>query len=74
MSITEMKPRAYDIDNSNDMARLFRECEGYLRTCKSRHHGTDFEGRQFAIDALSELWERHARREAALKTAKGTSE
>jgi len=29
-----LKPRAYDIDNSNDMARLFRECAGYLQTCK----------------------------------------
>jgi len=69
-----LKPRAYDIDNSNDMARLFRECAGYLQTCKRDHHGTDLEGRQFAMVALTELWERHARREAILKTAEGKTE
>jgi hypothetical protein len=74
MSITD-KPRAYDIDNSNDVARLFRECAGYLKTCKATHCGTDFEGRRFAIDALSALWDRHARREEVLlKTAQGKSD
>ncbi len=74
MSTVDTRPRAYDIDNSNDMARLFRECEGYLRTCKRHHHGTDFEGREFAMKALAELWDRNALREAALKTAQGTGE
>ena len=69
MTIADMRPRAYDIDNPNDVARLFRECAGYLRTCKRHHHGTDFEGRIFAIDALSQLWDRHALQEAALSSA-----
>lgn len=69
--MSNAKPRAYDIDNPNDLARLFRECAGYLNTCKNSHHGTDFQGRQFAMTALSELWERHARLQEALKTEQG---
>lgn len=58
MSLSNITPRAYDLDDMNEVKRLFRECEGYLRTCKRNHHGTDFEGRQFAMEALAELWER----------------
>lgn len=49
-------PKAYDIDNPDEVARLHRECFGYLHA--SRRSGTDREGRQFAMDALDALWNR----------------
>jgi hypothetical protein len=58
MSITDNRPRPYDLGNPKEIKRLLRECEGYLRTCKRHHHGTDFEGREFAMRALAELAER----------------
>lgn len=45
-------PRPYDLSLSSERLRLFRELRGYLETCKRHHHGTDFEGRQHALDAL----------------------
>lgn len=50
-------PRPYDLSDPAEMKRLFGECHGYLRTCHHKH-GTDWEGRQFAIDALAILSER----------------
>lgn len=47
-------PRAYDLDDPAELLRLYRECHGYLRTCH-RKHGTDWEGRDFAIKALDKL-------------------
>lgn len=49
------RPRAYDLKRPSELRRLLRECRGYITTCKRHHHGTDFEGRDFAIDALDEL-------------------
>lgn len=49
------KPRAYDINDPAEIARLYRECSGYLKTCRRHHHGTDYEGRRFAIEALDRL-------------------
>jgi hypothetical protein len=59
MSIADMRPRAFDLSKPSEIRRLLRECEGYLRTCKRHHHGTDFEGRDFAMAALMELAERY---------------
>lgn len=58
MSITDMRPRPYDLSDPAELRRLMLECEGYLRTCKRHHHGTDFQGRDFAMAALRELAER----------------
>lgn len=52
--IRENPPRAYDVNNPAELRRLFRECRGYLHTCH-RQHGTDWEGRKFAMDALDIL-------------------
>jgi len=54
----DIAPRAYNLEDPKEIKRLLLECEGYLRTCKQRHHGTDFEGRQFATEALRLLAER----------------
>lgn len=51
------RPRAYDLTNPDEVRRLHRECWGYLRTCHHKH-GTDWEGRRFAMDALKALYER----------------
>lgn len=59
MSLADLRPRPFDLDNPAEIRRLLRECEGYLRTCKRNHHGTDFEGRQFAMDALVKLAARY---------------
>jgi hypothetical protein len=58
MSITDNRQRPYDLGDPKEIRRLLRECEGYLRTCKRHHHGTDFEGREFAMQALAKLAER----------------
>ena len=59
MSIADIQPRAFDLSKPSEIRRLLRECEGYLRTCKRHHHGTDFDGRGFAMAALMELAERY---------------
>jgi hypothetical protein len=51
------KPQAYDLTQKAEFLRLMREAAGYLMTCRSDHHGTDREGRNFAIAALKELAE-----------------
>lgn len=48
-------PRAYDLTKPSEIERLVRECRGYIHTCRRDHHGTDREGRQFAIEALEAL-------------------
>jgi hypothetical protein len=55
MSKDNTQPRPYDLDDPAEIKRLFQECEGYLNTCRRDHHGTDFQGRQFAMVALHEL-------------------
>lgn len=59
MSIADLRPRPFDLDNPAEIRRLLRECEGYLSTCRRDHHGTDFQGRQFAMVALRKLAERY---------------
>ena len=58
MGIVDLRPRAFDLDNPAEIRRLLRECEGCLNTCRRDHHGTDFQGRQFAMVALRALAER----------------
>lgn len=53
----ENKPRAYDLFDREEFFRLARECAGYLRVCHDKH-GTDWEGRKFAMDALEAIWKR----------------
>lgn len=53
-AIEKNKPREYDLTTRKELRRLFHECRGYLQTCHQKH-GTDWEGRKFAIDALSRL-------------------
>lgn len=46
-------PRKYILTRKSEWVRLFREVHGYLRTCH-RQHGTDWSGRNHAMDALIE--------------------
>src|ERR1019366_7183474 len=50
-------PTSYNLDDPAEVKRLLRECEGYLHTCRRDHHGTDLQGRQFAMVALRALAE-----------------
>ena len=52
---TAIKPRAYDLADAGEVDRLLREVAGYLETCRRQHHGTDFQGRMFAADAMREF-------------------
>lgn len=52
-----LHPTKYNLDDPAEVKRLLRECEGYLHTCRRDHHGTDFHGREFAMQALRELSE-----------------
>lgn len=52
--IAKNKPREYLLDDPTEFLRLMRECRGYLHTCHHKH-GTDWEGRKFAIEALEKL-------------------
>ena len=54
-----MKPRPYDLDDPKEFLRLLREVRGYLHTCRNQHHGTDWDGRRFAIAALEQLCVKH---------------
>ena len=47
-------PRPYELGDPKELNRLYRECRGYLHTCHKKH-GTDWEGRKFAMDALDTL-------------------
>jgi len=59
MALADLRPRRFDLNNPVEVRRLLLECEGYLRTCKRHHHGTDFEGRDFAMEALRDLAARY---------------
>jgi len=52
--VGQPQPKPFDLDDNSEIYRLLMECHGYLRTCH-RQHGTDWEGRKFAMDALEEL-------------------
>lgn len=47
-------PRPYDLADPKETLRLLRETAGYLRVCHNKH-GTDWEGRRYAIEALGAL-------------------
>jgi hypothetical protein len=58
------EPRKYDIAKPEELKRLHEELLGYLKVSlnancphcrKAYREGTDFTGRQFAIDALKDL-------------------
>lgn len=51
------KPAPYNLNETAEVYRLLSECWGYLHTCHNKH-GTDWEGRKFAMDALDELQKR----------------
>lgn len=48
------KPQAYDLNQPAEFYRLMREVHGYLHTCHYKH-GTDWDGRKYAMDALDAL-------------------
>lgn len=54
-----IKPSPYDLTDPVELARLLREVEGYLHTCRDKHHGTDFEGRRYAMDAIATIRRDH---------------
>ena len=49
---TGNEPRAYDLSDPSERARLLREIEGYLKTSAFYHEGTDREGRIHAACGL----------------------
>ncbi len=51
---SEDRPREFLLDDPKERRRLFFECRGFLHTCHFKH-GTDWEGRRFAIEALDKL-------------------
>lgn len=52
--LAKNKARTYDLDNPAEVKRLYQECRGYLQLCHHKH-GTDWEGRKFAMEALDAL-------------------
>lgn len=54
IAVEQGKPRPFDLDDKIDLRRLYREASGYLKVCHLKH-GTDWEGRKFAIEALEAL-------------------
>jgi len=46
------RPRPYDLKDPDEVKRLHAEVLGYLKTDRQAGYGTDFDGRQFAIEAL----------------------
>ena len=54
------KPTKYNMTKDVDIRRWFMEMEGYFRCGEESnkdfiHHGTDLEGRKFAVDAFHQL-------------------
>jgi uncharacterized protein (UPF0212 family) len=58
------EPRKYNLTSANEKTRLYEELLGYMKVSlgakcpychKQIHEGTDFEGRQYAIEALEFL-------------------
>lgn len=49
------RPRSYNLDDASEIARLYRELRGYIATCVKQHHGTDYDGRRHAFEALEKL-------------------
>lgn len=46
-------PKPYDLNKKDDIERLIRELKSYMTV--SLKDGTDSEGRQYALDALTEI-------------------
>ena len=59
------RPRAYDLENEDEINRLLSELEGYMRV--SLREGTDTEGRHFALAALVEINKQNPLREKIAK-------
>jgi hypothetical protein len=53
--VSKFKPTPYDLTQPAELLRLLRECRGYLHTCRRDHHGTDFKGREFAMEAIDKI-------------------
>jgi len=51
------KPRAFDLTDPSEVRRLLWETIGYMRV--SRNHGTDTEGRRYALEGLEALYAMH---------------
>lgn len=49
-----IKAKPYNLEDPAEIERLYRECGGYLQLCHHKH-GTDWEGRKFAMEALEAL-------------------
>ena len=50
MTVAYLKPQPFDVSKPKDVARLLHETIGYMRV--SLKHGTDLEGRRFALHGL----------------------
>lgn len=51
--IYPIPPRAFDLADPQELKRLLFEVTGYLRV--SRLHGSDVDGRAFALEALERI-------------------
>ena len=49
----KLKPEPFNLDDPTEVARLFRELEGYMQV--SLNHGTDTKGRRYAYEAIKAL-------------------
>jgi hypothetical protein len=70
--LEHLRPRQFDLKKPEEVRRLLIECEGYLQVCKRNHHGTDFEGRQFAIEALRALADQQLHPDGQLRFPQAT--
>lgn len=70
--LSDLKPRPFNIDDPADVRRLLLESAGYLHTCRRDHHGTDFKGRQFAMEALRALADQQLRPDGQLRLPQAT--
>ena len=50
MTVAYLQPQPFDVSKPRDISRLLHETIGYMRV--SLKHGTDTEGRRFALQGL----------------------
>lgn len=50
-------PKPFNLNEPADMARWFREMDGYLDACDFANQGTDLQGRKFALEGFRRLRE-----------------
>ena len=65
-------PREYVLERAYEWARLLREVNGYIKTCRGSC-GSDMAGRDHAIDASDKLIAMLSEARAALTTGEGSS-